>query len=388
LYPHFFLVKGGYLYTTSTGRPDALENAKKTIRNSLIGLVLVLSANIFVSILTTSFTQPTHSFETAQIELTPLETAEPGEGLSELLTEAVAGFLKGLIQSATKPLTEGVFIFLTNTPTVAGNSTIFNFWLVILGITNSLFVLVVALVGMQFMSATTLGFGELELKQILPKLVLAFLAANVSIFMVDWLITAANVLTNAVIKATGGLNEAWLANAINPTNLSVDNAAVITLVFGILFIALIVVLLLFYISRLIFIALGAVIAPLIFLLWALPRFSDFSEIAAKTFAATVFSVFIHVIIIQLAAAFLVVGAEFNTNSANLLSILLGIGMLFTLLKIQTFMYQFVFYNSGQAVVKRFGGQLINVIHAKESATGKETAKTLYKVRRTGKIIKA
>lgn len=46
-----FLIKGGYLYITSSGKPDALESAKKTIKNVLIGLVLVLSANTLVSLL-------------------------------------------------------------------------------------------------------------------------------------------------------------------------------------------------------------------------------------------------------------------------------------------------------------------------------------------------
>ena len=34
----FFLIRGGYLYITSTGKPDVLEEAKKTIRNAIIGL--------------------------------------------------------------------------------------------------------------------------------------------------------------------------------------------------------------------------------------------------------------------------------------------------------------------------------------------------------------
>ncbi len=37
-----FLILGGYTYIISAGKPDALESAKKTIRNALIGLVLVL----------------------------------------------------------------------------------------------------------------------------------------------------------------------------------------------------------------------------------------------------------------------------------------------------------------------------------------------------------
>ena len=53
----FFLVKGGYQYITSTGKPDNLESAKKTIRNAIIGLVIVLGASLFVSVLSNSFNQ-------------------------------------------------------------------------------------------------------------------------------------------------------------------------------------------------------------------------------------------------------------------------------------------------------------------------------------------
>ena len=52
----FFLIRGGYIYITSTGKPDALEDAKKTIRNALIGLVLILAANAIVNVFTGALT--------------------------------------------------------------------------------------------------------------------------------------------------------------------------------------------------------------------------------------------------------------------------------------------------------------------------------------------
>ncbi|MFC1727132.1 pilin [Patescibacteria group bacterium] len=376
----FFLVRGGYLYITSSGKPEALENAKKTIRNALIGLVLVLSASTFSSILTTSFTTPSPGIDTTQIQLAPLETVEPEGGLTQVLTEAIAGFLKNIIQSATKPLTDSVISFLTTTPLVATNQSIFNFWLVILGITDSLFVLVIALLGFQLMSASTFGFEEVELKKLLPRIGLSFLLANVSIFLVDWVLRLNNALISTVINATGGLNQAWIENAFNPSALSIENVAVITLVFGVLFIILTVVLLLFYISRLIVIALGAVLSPLIFMLWAIPRFADFSEIAVKSYLTTIFSVFIHVVVIQLAVSFLTLPGE--SEGSGIMAVLIGIGLMFTLIKAQSIVYQFVFYNTGRAVFKKFGGQVINVLQAKqteETVTGQADAKTPRKV---------
>ena len=130
-----------------------------------------------------------------------------------------------------------------------------------------------------------------------------------------------------------------------------------------LFVILTVVLLLFYITRLITIALGAVLSPLVFLLSAIPKFSDFAEISIKAYIVTVFTVFVHVVIIQLASAFLAIPGQVGTNS--LISILVGIGLLFTLLKTSSFMVQLMFYNTGRSAMKKLGGQIMNVITTKK-----------------------
>lgn len=360
----FFLVKGGYQYITSSGKPEALEDAKKTIRNALIGLVLVLSANTFVSILSGALTTPSTPSEVTELALRPIEPAPPAGGLTQVLIEAIGAMLQNIIQSATKPITDALLTLLITTPSLSTNSVVFNFWLVSVGIVNALFALLIAILGFQFMSASTFGFEELELKQLLPRIGLAFLGANLSIFLIDAIIRLSNTLVTAVLNATGGLNELWIANAFNPATLDVNQIAFITLIFMILFVILAVVLLLFYITRLIAIALGAVLAPFIFLLWALPKFSDFAEIAAKSYLVTIFSIFVHVVVIQLAASFLTIPGQVGTNS--LISILVGIGLLLTLLKTQSFMIQLMFYNSGRATIKKVGGQIMNVISSKQA----------------------
>lgn len=51
----FFIIKGGFGYMTSAGSSDGMANAKKTITNAVIGLVIVLLSaaiiNTIVSIL-------------------------------------------------------------------------------------------------------------------------------------------------------------------------------------------------------------------------------------------------------------------------------------------------------------------------------------------------
>ncbi len=147
-------------------------------------------------------------------------------------------------------------------------------------------------------------------------------------------------------------------NAINIESLTNGNASLITVVFLVLFLMVAVVLLLFYISRLIAIALGAVLSPLIFLLWLIPRFSDFAEVSIKGYIVMVFSVFVHVIIIQLASSFLVLP---GSSENALLSILVGIGLFFTLLRTPTFLMQLVFYNTGRSLLRNVGGKMMNVL---------------------------
>jgi hypothetical protein len=382
----FFLLQGGYIYITSAGKPDALDHAKKTIRNALIGLVLVLSANTIVSLLTGAFTTPIFPLNGNALNLTPLEPVAQTGGLAQVLTDAIASLLQNIIQSATRPITDGIVNFLTTTPVLATNSVIFNFWLIIVGIADSLFALLIALLGFQFMSASTFGFDELELKQLLPRIGLAFLGANTSIFIVDWVIQLANSLVTAILHATGGLNQLWIANAFNPASISVDQIALITLIFMVLFLILAVVLLLFYITRLIVIALGAVLSPLIFLLWAVPKFADFAEISVKSYLVTIFSIFIHVVVIQLAASFLTLPGQVGTNS--LISILVGVGLLMTLLKTQSFMIQLMFYNSGRSMIKKVGGQIMNVISSKKSEDGSVPEPVNTTVKAARKVVNA
>jgi hypothetical protein len=159
----FFLIRGGFQYITSTGKPDDLDHAKKTIRNSLVGLVLVIGAGVFSAFLNNAFTTPSNGSASNAFTLMPIQPVKPSNGLTQVLIDAIIGFLQNIIQSATKPLVDGVIGFLTSTPSLLGNSVVFNFWLVMVGIVDSAFALIIALLGFHVMSTSTFGFDELEL---------------------------------------------------------------------------------------------------------------------------------------------------------------------------------------------------------------------------------
>ncbi len=368
----FFLVRGGFLYITSTGRPEALEDAKKTIRNALLGLLLIIAANGVVSLLQGALAGNGDSSTITNLPLTQIESVAPNEGLTQVLIDAVNGFIQNIVESSTKPVVDGIMTLLTTTPELLTNATIVKFWLIMLGITNALFVLIVALLGLQFMSASTFGFEEIEFKQLLPRIGLAFLGTNVSLFLADYAVKTSNALVTGVISATGGLNNAWIVNAITLQNITNGTAPLITLIFLLLFLIVAIVLLLMYISRLIIIALGAVLSPFIFLLWTLPKTADFAEMAIKSYLVSVFMIFIHVVTIQLAGSFLALPEQTNNS---LISIAVAIGLLLTLLKIPSFMIQLMLFSRGVGTVKKMGSQIINVMSTDLAHKGTVGAKT-------------
>lgn len=361
----FFIIKGGYEYMTSAGNPVALEAGKKTIRTALIGLLLVLSARVVISVYQTALTAPTDPGSGVVVDIPALSSTTPSDGLTQVLIDAVSAFMQNIVESALTPIVDGITTYLTTTPSVMSNQVIRQFWLISVGIVNALFILIIALVGLQTMSASSLGFEEVELKQILPRIGIAFLGANISLFLADYVILTANTLVTAVLSATGGLNHAWVVNAINPVSLISGSTPLITLIFLSLFLIVAIVLLLMYISRLIMISLGAVLAPFVFLFWALPKYADMASMAVKTYVVTVFIVFVHVVIIQLASGFLTL-PEHSENS--LVSIAVACGLFFTLIKTPSLMMQMVTYTSRTGTIKKLGNQIMNVMSTDNSSS--------------------
>jgi len=360
----FFLIRGGYIYITSSGNPNALEEAKKTIRNSLLGLVVVLASSGLISLLSGALVGDTGSTNVTTLPITQIESVAPSDGLTQVLIDAVNGFIQNIVESSTKPIVDGIMTFLGSTPSLLANASIVKFWLIMLGIVDSLFVLVVALLGLQFMSASTFGFEEIEFKHLLPRIGLAFLGANVSLFLADYAIQASNALVAGVISATGGLNHAWITNAITISSLTNGTAPFIILIFLLIFLIVSIVLLLMYISRLIVIVLGAVLSPFIFLLWTLPKTADFAEMAVKGYFVSVFTIFIHVVTIQLAGTFLSLPEQTNNS---LISIAVAIGLLLTLLKIPSFMMQLILFSRSVGTVRHMGSQITNVLSTDSSS---------------------
>ncbi len=356
----FFLVVGGIHYMTSAGKPDKLDHAKRVIRNALIGLVIVIAAGTFTAILLSAY----HSAGGNGVEqlpaLTQVNPADTSPGLVDVLIKAITGLLQHLLEQAAKPFIAALDYFTKATPLMAVNSSVFNLWLAVVGIADALFVLVVALLGFHIMSFAALGLDEIEFKHLLPQLAVAFLLINTSIFWIDMVISLSNALITAINAAFPG-QSVWKALS-EVTSLSAG-MGLVSLLIMVAFLVLAVILMVYYVTRLVTLYIGAVLSPLIILIWLLPGFKDFAVTAIKTYVVTIFVLFVHVIILLLAASIFggMVAGSPDKSLNPLMATIVGCATLVALLKTQGLMNQLSYVSMGPKAMRKLGSQFMTSV---------------------------
>ena len=356
----FFIINSGYLYMTSSGQPEKIEQAKRVLKNALLGLVIVLAAATVVSILSSAYgtTHEATSATLPSLEAIPAQSA--GLGLVDILIKAVTGFLNNIIQTVAAPFLAALNYFTKATPLMAENSSVQNLWKVMVLIADSLMVIVLALIGLHVMSASSFGFEEVELKQLWPKIALVFVLLHTSIFIIDGVIELSNVLINAISQVSGSTS-VW--DVLTKVVKEAGGQGLAALLMMLAFLIFAVILLVYYVGRLVTLFIGAVLAPLVILLWIVPGFRDFSESAMKTYITTIFVLFVHVVILQLSAS-LFTGmsvASGNPVPDALISMVVGLATVMALLRTQSVMLQFSYASMGARNARKLGGQFINGI---------------------------
>lgn len=354
----FFLVNGGYLYMTSAGKPDSLDHAKRVMRNAALGLVIVLGAATLTTILTSAYGGQAGSADAVVPSLQAIPPQDAQNGLVDVLIKAVTGLLNNIIQAVATPFLAALEYFTTSTPLMASNPSVFNLWLAVVGMTNVLFVIVLALLGFHVMSATAFGFDEIEFKHLLPRVGLVFLLVNTSIFAIDGIIELSNALITAIGNVSGA-STVWatLTDVVEETS----GQGVAALLMMLAFLIFSVMLLVYYVLRLVTLFVGAVLSPLIILVWLIPGFRDFSETAVKTYITTIFILFIHVVILLLAASLFTGMASVGPNQIpdTLISMVIGLATVLALLKTQGVMMQFSYASMGARNTRKLGSQFMN-----------------------------
>jgi hypothetical protein len=365
----FFLVVGGIHYTTSAGRPDKLEYAKKIIRNALIGLALIIGAATLTAILSHAYGGSAGNASQHLPTLTAITPVHNSPSLVDVLIKAVTGLLQNIVESIGTPFINALQYFTSATPLIAENSAVFNLWLAIVAMADALFVLIVALLGFNVMSTTTFGLDEIEFKHLLPQLGMIFLLMNSSIFAIDAIISLSNGMISALNAGFGNIS-VW--KALSGVTDQAGGLGVATLLIMVVFIILSVMLMVYYVGRLVTLYLGAVLAPLVLLLWLLPSFKDFASSAAKTYLTLIFVLFVHVVILELAASIFATLIATNPDHTPdpVMALIVGIATLIALLKTQGVLTQLSYASIGPKALRKLGGQFMNSVSYATTVTTK------------------
>lgn len=378
----FFLVHGGMMYMSSSGNPEKLDQAKRILRNALIGLVLVLAAASLTAILAHAYSSsgatPTEKFPTLQA----IETPADDGNFWDAIYKAIINFLKRLVEAAAQPFLQAISWFINSTPLMGNNSSVFNLWLAIVGIADVLFILVVALLGFQVMSFASLGLEEVDIKQLLPQLAFVFLLMNTSIFAIDAVIGLSNGMIYA-LQSGFPSTDIWQVLA----DITKDTASmgIVGLLMMVALLVLTVMLLVYYVLRLVTLYIGAVLSPLVMMLWLLPAFKDFVIAAAKTYVITIFILFVHAVIMLLAASlFLGIQQGDNAGQPNvLMALIVGLATVVALLKTQGVLQELTYAASGPRAARELSGSFMRSVGYITNGS-KTTIKTVNATRKIGK----
>lgn len=355
----FFLIQGGIGYMTSSGNPEQLVHAKRVLRNALVGLVLVLAAGALTSILTHAYTNPETSHLNSLPVISTLDTGSGTGGLADLLVKAIVGLFRLIIDSAAKPFLAALDTFTKATPLMGANAAIFKFWAIMVGLADSLFVLVIALLGFHVMSAESLGLDEIDFKHLVPQLALTFLFINTSIFAIDAIIGVSNSMITAV---TGAFGEKSVFTTLSDLSTQTNAFGLVSLLIMVAFLILSVLLIVFYVTRLVILYLGTILSPIVILLFILPGFRAFASTALKQYITTIFILFVHVVILLLAATIfdgMQLQNSVGSSTAPLMATVVGIATLVVLLKTQGLMQQWSYAAAGPNSMRKISKQFNN-----------------------------
>jgi hypothetical protein len=355
----FFLVTGGIEYMASKGNPEKLEHAKRTLKNALIGLVLVIAAVTLTAILSHAYGSSAGPITEQLPSLAPIEQ-NTSTSFWDVVVKAIIHVLQTIVSSIGEPFVKALSYFINSTPLMGDNSSVFNLWLAIVGIADVLFILVVVLLGFHVMSFSTLGFDELELKQVLPQMALVFLLMNTSIFAIDAVIG----LSNGMIYALkSGFPSTSIWDLLADITKQSGELGLGGLLVMIAFLVLTVMLLVYYVGRLITLYIGAVLSPLVILLYLLPAFKDFAISALKIYLTTIFVLFVHVVILLLASS-IFVGMLQGDNSDQpntLMALIVGLATVLALLKAQGVMRELSYAASTPRAAREIAGSFMRGI---------------------------
>jgi len=185
------------------------------------------------------------------------------------IAHAIDEWFAGLVKDALDPAMTLVGRTLLSTPQIVGQSSVRSYWQLTLGVADSLLVLVIVAAGALVMGHETLQVSY-SIKEMLPRLALAAVAANASLALSGQMVAIANVLSAGLLG--GGVDPAQAGHTLELLVLhAIAGGGIFLILLGVICAGLAVALLILYLVRAALIVLLVCAAPLMLLAHGLPQ---------------------------------------------------------------------------------------------------------------------
>ncbi len=199
----------------------------------------------------------------------------PGTGGCGLLdfncyiSNAITSWFAGLVKSAVNPLLALIGQTALSTPQPDSIPAVRTLWSTGLGIADACYGLLVLIGGIIVMSHETLQTSY-SAKEIAPRVVIGFIAANLSMVLMTRAVDLANGLSAAF--TAGGVDPQTAATSLMTTlGNSISSGGIFLILLALAGVVLALVLALVYVIRLMAVVLLAAAAPVLLALYALPQ---------------------------------------------------------------------------------------------------------------------
>jgi hypothetical protein len=185
------------------------------------------------------------------------------------IASAIDEWFAGLVKDALDPAMTLVGRTLLSTPQVVGQPSVRSYWQLTLGVADSLLVLMIVAAGALVMGHETLQ-SSYALKEMLPRLAFAAVAANASLALSGQMVAAANVLSAGLLG--GGVDPTQAGHTLELLVLhAIAGGGIFLILLGVICAGLAVMLLILYLVRAALIVLLVCAAPLMLLAHGLPQ---------------------------------------------------------------------------------------------------------------------
>ena len=261
---------------------------------------------------------------------------DPGQWVQQTLLAALTAALSGLVSALQGVLTwasglgASSFNFITRTPPEGSyqSASVVTLWTWVVGVADAALALLTLWGGYNVIVRHALGARYASAMELLPRLALAALAANLSLLFSSFFVDFNNALCAGVGQVS--LPGYSAMSAVTSAQSAAQDVAglLLALIYGIVGLLLVLQMLL----RLALLDLLIVVAPLGLLCWALPQTQAWSRLWTSTFVATALVQFLQILTLRLGAALILQPTPGRLDTA-VLTLLVGIADLYLTFKL-------------------------------------------------------